>query len=150
RPICTRQGYFRLKAKFNTRGNQTEVTYWDSDGKATCSVEGFAKIARDFDEQGQLVEESFLDTVGNLALNRIQGFAKRRMTYDDWGNSTLETRLDADGKLRQRTTAFFDADGQPTPHADGYARRIEQFDVHGNCKDKIYRDLEGYLVRRDT
>lgn len=87
-------------------------SYYDTEGKPTCSELGCASLKRDYDG-GRLVRESYFDTQGKPVLVPA-GYAAISLEYDGMGNVSAET--------------YFGVDGEPVNAVNGYARKEREYD----------------------
>ena len=55
-PTRHKDGYARCTAKYDERGNRTEVAYFDEAGRPTRHKDGYARFTAKYDERGNWIE----------------------------------------------------------------------------------------------
>ena len=88
-------GIAHIRWTYNTMGEKIEARYFDADGDLKGGRQHEAINKYVFDECGQLIEQSFYDSL-EQPIN-FDGAAVIKYNYDPSGNYTGETRLDKNG-----------------------------------------------------
>ncbi len=128
KPARHKDGNAVWRAEYDARGNQVAVVYLDEAGKPVQTKDGYNRVAKRYDEQNRMVEETrtgFDPAKG--------GYASTIIRYDDQGH-VIEM-------------AYFGPDGKPTRHKDGNAVWRAEYDAQGNQVALIYLDESGKPVR---
>ena len=95
-------GYARNNIRYDERGNPVELTYFDEAGQPTRHKDGYTRLTKEYDERGRLARQMQWGHDGS------NGFTRNLARYDERGNIT--------------EMAFFDEQGRPARHKDGYAK----------------------------
>ena len=93
---------------------RTSVRYYDVDGNAVRTTEGYATQVREYGNGGTLLWEATFDETGSLNIANGQ-YAVAVHTYDYTGHHTGE--------------CFYDADGSILLQGSGYASVTYDYDV---------------------
>ena len=138
-PPGTRTATPRSTVKYDERGNRTEEAYFDEQGRPTRNKDGYAKATVKYDERGN-IGPRWPTSTSKAGPPGTRTASPGRPKYDERGNrprrptSTSRPAHPEQGRLRQvrpssydergnRTeVAYFDEQGRPTRHKDGYAR----------------------------
>jgi YD repeat-containing protein len=172
-PVRHKDGYARGTASYDEPGNLIEGAFFDEVGQPVRHKDGYARSTASYDERGNRVAQTFFDEAGQPTRNQA-GYTNRADVYDDQGNLVEQAYWGYDGSdgfFKKTVTcdfhdkvvlseAYFDAEGQPVCHKDGYARRIVKFDERGNrvetrlddrgnLMDMAFFDAEGRPVRHE-
>lgn len=111
-------------------GSVTSTSYVNPDGVITDAIDmGYATVCRMQDDDGQVVEERYLDASGN-PVARYEDYYGLSYEYDE--TSTVIT--------------YLDAEGDPIIRSDGYST-IVRTQVDGRASDDCYYDLDGQQVQ---
>ncbi len=92
-----KEGYHRLTARFDVRGNQIEDACFDSDGKPALNTFGYFKCVTKYDERGRETEAVYHGRDGKPAPNE-RGYVRRITRYDSSGKPIDASHFDRDGK----------------------------------------------------
>ena len=115
----------------NDLGLITETKYLVAKDASTVQVgevRGILNIVYKYDDNFNLVEESYVDKNGNKRLNQ-GGFSSFTSEYDDRGNYVKGS--------------YYGVDGEPVLSKDGYASVVFEYDDRGNCVKESYYGIEG-------
>ena len=123
-------------------GRETEVSYYDKEGKLVSVRRGYAKKTTAYNDLGNISEEAYFDADGN-PVNSAMGYAKAVYTYDELGNlqseSYYDTKMlgvvpkdetyatllvDRDEEGRPIREVYFDIYNNPVNNRDGYSERV--------------------------
>ena len=111
-------------------GSVTSTSYVNLAGLITDAIDmGYATVCRMRDDNGRVVEESYLDSSGN-PVARYGNYYGLSYEYDE--TSTVIT--------------YLDAKGNPITRSDGYSI-IVRTQVDGRAYDDFYYDLNGQQVQ---
>ena len=148
-PMLRKEGYASARFTYDPRGNNTEETYFDAQGRPTRNKDGFAKATVKYDEWGNH-EGAYFDEQGRPTRNKV-GYAKvdcqvrrvgqhhrggllrrqgRSHTGQGWESQPTRGAYDERGNVTEE--ACFDEQGRPTRHKDGYAKVTAKYDERGN------------------
>lgn len=159
RPVRIGDGYSGWTASYYDNQHVRKKTFTGFDAS-----HGFSQIGHSYDEQGNELEELYLDDQGELT-NQGDGYARIAMKYDSRGNLIDMTLYDKDGELAQVASgisriefrydakgnkiseAYFGADQQPVLNVKGYARWSSSYDSAGRHVDRQYFGLKGELLQ---
>ncbi len=128
RPVSSSQGYHRLEKKYNEKGQEVESRLFNEEG---IIIEG-KNYKQEFDEQGNIVRQLFIDGEGNIVINASINAAVIENLYDIKGNN-----------VGQR---FLDEKFQLTWNKEGFAQSKSTLDERGNVIRLEYLDKEGDLI----
>lgn len=152
---CTRKGVVGKNYEYNLDGDICKVVYMGLDGNPILNEEqwailtvnygknymmqsffdekgnmseykGVAKIVSQWDTQGNIVKQSFINKQGKM---RIGAFSIITYRYDVRGNVIEKNYLDKALQLCHGD--------------DGYAKMIAKYDVHGNVIESFFFDAWG-------
>ena len=165
-PTLNDQGISSQKIQFE-RARPIREEYFGVDGTPTLSKLGYASVAREYDDRGNLVLKKFFDAQ-NLAVSSVDGFAIERFEFDLRGNETRHRLYDAndqpvshsegwhsiastyDNLGNQIRRAYFDTSNRPTwfyasekYEASGYSALQAKFDSRGLVTSRTFLDVEG-------
>ena len=101
----------------------TGVIFYDFLGKRITIDDGGFKTIFKYDEKGNMIEQSYLDSKGNLEENK-KGVAVLRREFDDNGN-IIEI-------------SYFDKNDKLTELSNGIAVEQQEFDEYGNIIETRY------------
>ncbi|MDU9051132.1 MAG: AAA-like domain-containing protein [Candidatus Electrothrix sp. Rat3] len=127
-PVLLKNGYHKIKKKYDSHGNQVEWACFDEQGEPALHKDGYHKLISKYDERGNQVEWAYFDEDGKPTLHK-NGYHKSTKRYDDRGNEI--------------EWACFDEGGRPTLHKDGYHKIKSKYDDRGNEIEWTYFDEEG-------
>ena len=122
-------GYATEKKQYDAKGNLTQVSYFDVDGKPCLSDDGYAIEKYQYKDKGNWMEVSCFDIDGNLCLSR-DGYATIRFQNDSKGCRWMEV-------------SCFGIDGKPCLCEDGYATTKRQYNKQTHCTQESYFGIDG-------
>jgi YD repeat-containing protein len=153
-----REGHYKVRNRFDERGNRVEIAFLGKDGKPFQPDGLFARVTFSYDEgnkptgrrnwfldsknvyieqlrkenkQERLLEESYFFDKDKPALTR-EGFHKATIRFDTQGKPVA--------------TAFFDREGKPTLSADGYHKRTVTYRDAEGASEETYFGVDGKPV----
>lgn len=137
RPMMTKKHIARATLERDSQGRITRQAFFDLDSQPTLSNEGVASGTFELDPDGNVLELQTFGTDGKP--KRLKG-----TNYSRW---TAE--YDKNGKLLEK--AYFDEQGNPAEHADGFTRIRYEYDSAGRERKRVlYFELkphpDGYLA----
>ena len=119
-----------LNIRETVDGSVTSTSYVDPAGRITDAIDmGYATVCRIRDDNGRVVEESYLDASGN-PVARYGDYYGLSYEYDE--TSTVIT--------------YLDAEDNPVKRSDGYSA-IVRTQAGGRASDDFYYDLNGQQVQ---
>ena len=127
KPTLNKDGYATGRMKYDDRGNQTEMAYFDVKGERAVHKDGNWKVMSQYDDRGNTTEMVFFGLDDNPTLIKA-GWGKVTYKYDDRGNQT--------------EAAYFDVKGEPALHKDGNWKVIWQYDDRGNQTEARYFGMD--------
>jgi hypothetical protein len=136
-PATDVQGAAGWRVKYDAHGNETDTEYFNIAGrpalrswteKSPKPGEGYARLSKQFDARGQVIEENYFGIHGERIKNR-HGWARALHGYDDRGNE-VQTR-------------YFGTKDQPVPIAEGYHAVRTKHDLQGNGIELAYFGTDG-------
>jgi len=151
---------------YNEKSNQTETSYLGLDGglmnRGDCGV---AKVYKEYDQFGNLIEESYYNVDNDPAVWIGYGYASYRNKYES-GKWVESQYFDLDKKLILRKDVgyaiiklaydrfgqriaehYYGIDGQPVLDADNHCAGIgNKYDDKGNKIEICYWGLDGELI----
>jgi serine/threonine-protein kinase len=131
KPCAGPSGAHRERFLYDAWGNRIEQSFWGEDGApAKSRKEEVARLRWGYEPRGQVVEWSFLDGEGKLALNK-DGYAVVRTTLDKRGHQIEWVYLDE----KEHPLRF-----------QGYARSTAAYDLRGQRIEARFLDETGTLV----
>lgn len=131
-PTNNKQGYSKIKLKYDIFGNIEEETYWNVAGTETQHRDGYHKLFIDYDSLGNWQTSwKFFDTAGRPVLNNL-GYWKAEIKNDKIGNP--------------KSSRFFDTHNRRILITDGYSAVDKNFDDRGNIIDEKYLDTDDKLI----
>lgn len=71
-----------IEKEYDDFGRCTEMRFRDSEGAPVLNADGYHRVVHQFDERGDIVEESFYDVEGNLTFAPNDYFSVKRAKYD--------------------------------------------------------------------
>ncbi len=125
KPTRHKAGNFKVRKKYE-RGNPTETVYLDENDKPVAIQDGYAVLITRYNNQGYVVEQTYLDVNRRPVRTKALGYARRLIEPDAHGN--------------YRKVSFFDNKGNPTMSNEGFAWVINTFDARGNLTERAYFD----------
>ena len=131
RPTQHDEGYIKKRTEYDDHSNPIKVTYWDESDRSTATSKGIHEIESVYDELNNKVEERYLGVQGDPV---IVG-----------GNAGWKARYDAGRHVFEKT--YYDRDGKPGVHPDGYFRLTASYDLRGNRTEEAYFDEHGRPAR---
>lgn len=128
--------------KRNARGQVIgeKYLYCEGEGYDAAQTDGYHKKSLrdgtyekccDYDENGDLTEEKYIDDKGRLVLSE-KGYAGIRLSYDEKGNKTRES--------------CYGTDGQPVINNAGCADTVWEYDDMGNTVKMSHYGTDGRLI----
>ncbi|MDE7346274.1 MAG: serine/threonine protein kinase [Muribaculaceae bacterium] len=160
RTDCKAAGF---RYEIDNEGNRTGQIYLGVDGNPTYSDAGIVKVSDRHDENGFIVERTFLDENGSPTLYSKDGETYGKIIYkvgetglpleisiyDEYGNPTEDDKggfkyvstYDANGNITSQKT--FDKDESPTLSNGFYHECRWEYDEHNNLIKESYFDIEG-------
>ena len=119
-----------LSIRETVDGSVTSTSYVNSDGVITDAIDmGYATVCRMQDDNGRVVEESYLDANGD-PVARYGDHYGVSYEYDETGT----------------VITYLDAEGNPIIRSDGYSTIVRTL-VDGRNSDDFYYDLNGQQVQ---
>ena len=119
-----------LSIRETVDGSVTSTSYVNSDGVITDAIDmGYATVCRMQDDNGRVVEESYLDANGD-PVARYGDHYGVSYEYDETGT----------------VITYLDAEGNPIIRSDGYSTIVRTL-VDGRDSDDFYYDLNGHQVQ---
>ena len=137
-------------------------SFFGTDGKPTLGTEGFASFGSEYDENGLLLRRAFYGLNGERVLIGANVSAVE-WRYDEVGRVTEERyfdtqdrplaqaalygalgvvmEYDTQGNLAQSTYLYAGDPGEGVP-----ARKVQEYDLHGNVVAEVYLDRNGNEV----
>ena len=82
KPCISNYGYAKVTLKYDERGNQIEIAYFDEEGKPCMSNNGYFKQIRVYDKRNNMKEIIFIDKDGNKLAEQI--FTRRIIATTGW------------------------------------------------------------------
>ena len=111
-PVRRYTGNYAVLREYDSRGNNTRITYLGEDG-STCSIrEGYAREEREYDENNQIIGVRYYSLEGSPVCTALHGYGMVN-EYDENG-------------MNVRTT-FIDPSGNPIMTGQGYASVARQY-----------------------
>jgi YD repeat-containing protein len=157
KPAVHRDGYHKIKARYDRLGNQIEERYFDLEDKPTRTTSAYTFVSRTFDARGKLTSESWwvLDARLAVVLGRKQDgdgrilehanfSADGKPTADKDGIHRWTARYNERGLLIE--SAYFDLDDKPGEHSQGNHKLILRYDQRGREIERAFLDAQGKLV----
>lgn len=164
KPLMQSRGYYGVAYEYDHRYRMaTLIQYLDEDDNLMMLPEGYAQIARSYNDRRLVEEERYMDTEGKLCLS-AQKYAMNRREYDNNRNLTLQSfydtegkptlnssgyasvRLFYDGKNRVVRQEFFGTDGEPTALSAGQYAEEYEYDDSDNQIMTRYLGADGKPV----
>lgn len=131
----TDMGAFGFAYTYDDDGNRLTQTSIDGYGKPMINKYGFATIQNEFNEDGFLVRESYLDEKGNKATNCNDSEAYGMLQY---------TR---DEKGLMLSYEAFDQNGKAIEMSNGVHKMTVEYDSIGNALKQAYFDNSGRATK---
>ncbi|MBT3219101.1 MAG: serine/threonine protein kinase [Proteobacteria bacterium] len=157
-------GISSWQIQHNDYGNAIEVgPFYDVAGKIVPSPQGGYLVRQLWDDEGKLVEKSYLDQDRKL-VNGPEGAAIERRSFHLGGNqrtfagydsqsrpttmvdgyASLKTEADHFGRIV--TTSYLNAEGKPTANIHGIASETVTWEASGYQQDQRFFDVDGHQV----
>ena len=157
----------QVSSEWAEDGTLTGETFTDLNGAPAVNNRGFYRSSFTWDEYGNKLSEAYYGLNGELTVNKDLGYARAVYTYfvdsDDEPHLLTEDRYDASGNradipgmysYRRDTwqsgdvvlsSEFFDANGNLTRPAGGYAQILYQYEQEDGyiVVTKTYHDADG-------
>jgi YD repeat-containing protein len=151
----------QVRRRFDERGREVEMAYFDAMGKPVLHPSGFARVNASYDASGLVREERYFGLAGEPVMHRDGGAfrAVKRLTpkgitvglamfgrdgrpliHPD-GFASWQSKVDANGRVVE--TAYFGPDGKPTLTKQGYARFTFKYDARGNRVEETCYGVNG-------
>jgi pimeloyl-ACP methyl ester carboxylesterase len=158
-------GYSIVRKSFDSVGNETEISYLNSDGSIGKNTNGYSTQKSKFDRFGNAIEVAYFGVSGE----RVSGPEKCSITrrkFDRLGNeievacfgTDEEPALDDEQVAVHQyeydrysnfvAAAFFDVDGKPAS-VSGFSRSRSRYDQWSNLVERSYLDSNGRAVSSD-
>ena len=153
-------GFFGVKQDINRWGQTIWTQYYGEDGEPIINSYGYSRAVYEYDQNADLILESYLDQKGNPISRKDKGYAKVKKRYvrhivtseryyDNTGNLTMssdgyagvERIIDKSNHIIKEM--FCDNEEKPTYLSTGYAGISYEYDVVGNIITEIYLDENG-------
>ena len=128
----TKEGFAKIEARFDGRGNQIEWGYFGVNDEPVFSVDGYAKRTAKYDERNAR-SRSRICAKGEPIIGK-EGYAKWTAVFDAAGNRVA--------------SATFGPDGKPLLRRDGHAKWTGVYDERGNLIEEIFLGLDDLPVER--
>ena len=130
-PIMGEDGYALTETEKDEEGNVIRISYYDLDRNPAMSVsKGYAEMVKEYNENGFLIKEQYLDTKGNLVVT-AKGYAEIRYECDENGNAI--------------ETWYRNEEGRPT-EVKGVYHIHQEYDENGNSIISFRYDANEDLV----
>lgn len=144
------------------------ISYLDAQGALMLNRSGYARVERELDDQGRVVQEMYFGLYGEPAILWDERSGLRRTAFDERGNCTEYIYLDQNGEPvmlisgyamlrrtyneqnRTDTNLYFDINGQPARLSSGEYGDRHIYDENGLEIWVIYLDSDGQPVRRHS
>ena len=128
------RGYAGWESTYNSRGNETAVSYFDENEKPTVANDGTAGFAREFDERSNVIRITYFGVNKEPARN-LDGIGGWTAVFDKAGNETERWYVDLKGLPAKSKE-------------DGCFGRVRKYDNKGNmveswCYDEKKKLLKG-------
>ncbi|MDO4563817.1 MAG: TIR domain-containing protein [Clostridia bacterium] len=143
--------------------NAMRESFINENGESILCGDGYAEIAREYDNRGNVTREIFFGTDGQPILTAY-GYATANFEYDELGNAVYMAFFGTDGQpvlssygyasaafeydeLGNVTRiAFFDTGGKPILCNDGYAGLTREYDDRGNLIREVLLGTDGQAI----
>lgn len=126
------EGYYELQTIYDNDGNVKEQINYDEEGKKMFKKEHITSIRRSYNENGDVIKESYHGIDGALKLHTRLGVAMVKREYDDNGNLIEEKYYGIDQQPMERNE--FNGYSYATiryKYADsGELKKIVYLDIH--------------------
>lgn len=149
-------GYCEVHLEYDRNGNQTEKTFWNTDGKSPMAIaDGTHKVIQEFNGNHQRILVKYLDINGKpiSSKNGIepeiavkydpQGNEKSFAIFDGYGHPIVGFngyhKIERDFNNRRLVTSerYFGINGQPVADKEtGFTRIDAEYSPHGNLLKK--------------
>ena len=130
--------------KYDSKGNEVEISNYDSDGNLTNSDDGVSRTIYKYDSNGNMVEESYYDSDGSLNQKNIS-------KYDSNENQVEKSGYGSDGSLNRKTIYKYDSNGNMVEHSvydsDGSLdiKTNYKYDSEGNQIEYLFEIFSEYV-----
>jgi len=111
------------KYKYNENNLLAETGFYKN-RNAKVALGGIHAVQYEYNKNGNIVQNKFIDTMMNLQPDPNSGMAYRVMEYNDFGNMTKQTLLDKNGNM--------------VNNISGYAMQESKFDQFTNNTLSLY------------
>lgn len=120
--MTTTEGGAFFRAKYDDRGNRTEVAYFGTDKAPCLSNFGFSKSISRFDNYDNIIEEAYFATNGKPCLHN-DGYARWVAKYNEYG--------------KKIEVMCFGVDGRSCLNDEGLSKYVRKYDKKGNCIETV-------------
>lgn len=159
-------GYSRIERKWNDAKKMTEERYLIFN-EPFQFPDGLSIIRREYDENGNILADSYYDAEENL-IRRTIGYSSFHREYDDFNRLIKESYFDENGNPTCNTSgyaaftrdldshgwilreSYLDEQGDPASLSVGYSSVIREYNPYGSVIREIYLDKDNNPVQRDT
>ena len=86
--------------KYDSKGNEVEISNYDSDGNLTNSDDGVSRTIYKYDSNGNLVEDSWYDSEGLVDSKTIY-------KYDSNGNMVEQSEYNSEGSVTKKDISIY-------------------------------------------
>lgn len=124
--------YCEVKCLYDERGNITEQTYWDANGKPAIDAQKTHHRIKRYDERNNYIYEKNLGKDGKPIRGQSVN-PEAKVTYDNYGNILV--------------LACFDGYGKPYTSTDGYHRLERKYNEQNLLVSECYKDTRGNLAK---
>lgn len=167
-PAKQEYDYYKVLKEYNDEGLEYRITYLDIDGKKMMLRTGYCIIVRSFNQNKQIIKESYYDTSEKPVMTNSFGYGCYR-EYDDEGNNNVITYFDENGmpmvcgqgfatvrrtfytsgvnKGKAQYTFYYDKDNQPIQLGIGQYGVLRDYDEFGRTTQISYLDSSGQLIK---
>ena len=145
--------------KYDNRGNETERTFFDANGKLCLNNVGYAKVTYAYDERGFLKSNRYYGLRGQLMM--VDGRVGTDYRCDERGNVVSDRPIGPDGRLAPNLlesrykydqfdncteTSYYNAAGQPDDNYNGVYKEERRYDASNQLVETRYYGTDGRLT----
>ena len=167
--LCLNSYWYAIKRfKYDDRGNQIEVRYFDTDTLPTYYKDGlYHCLKSEFDSNGDCVLETHYDINNNISRNSKYLYAIGKYKYDNFhriiefayfDENDYPCYYDKDFHISRREydlrgniikQSAYNTEGVPTLSKHGYSIVQNEYDKRNNCIRVDYKDIYGNHINRN-
>ena len=150
-----------VEKEYDDAGNVVVTKKYDNQGNMIFDPKGYAYVRKDYNDQKQVIRETFCNADGSAFTGSSDGYAVMTKSYDEAGNVASQSYFDADGtpillpagyhtvekeydqNKKPVKTAYFDTDGKRVAGtSNGSAVIRNEYDDKGNVTYEAYYDTD--------